>query len=101
NVEADAHADPHRVGCNVFDPANQPKAFVAIDQRDVVGGALARMSDGRRIDGAEPGADPPFETVAAGERADDAGVEDGLLRLRAPLIGQLALFEVRLIDSER
>ena len=30
------------------------------------------MGHGRRVDRAEPGADPPFEPVAAGERADDA-----------------------------
>ena len=50
---------------------------------------------------AEPGADPPLETVAAGKRTDDAGIEDRLLSLRAPLVGQLTLVEVRLVDRQR
>ena len=61
DAKLDPHADLDRLGGDVLDPAHQPEALVAIDQRDIVGRAFARMGDGRRIDRAEPGADPPFE----------------------------------------
>src|SRR5215469_18087360 len=101
DAEFDAHADLHRLGRDVLDPAHQPETLIAIDQRDIVGHAFARMHDGRRIDCAEPGAHPPFEPVAAGKRGNDTGIEHGLCRLGTPLVGQLALFEMRLIDRQR
>src|SRR5260370_28246505 len=100
-AEPDAHADTYSFRCDVLDPAHQPEAFVAIDQGDVVRRALARMRDRRRVDRAEPGAQAPFETVAAGKGTDDAGVKHRPFRVPAPLIGQLTLFEVRLINRQR
>ena len=101
HAEADAHADLHLHRVDVLDPAHQAEAFVAVDQRDVVGLALGRMHDGGRVDRAEPLADPPFELAAAGERADHARVEHRLARLGAELIGELALLEVLEIGLER
>jgi hypothetical protein len=97
DAKLDPHANLDRLGGDVLDSAHQPKAFVAINQCDVVGGTFARMGDGRRIDRAEPDADPPFEPIAAGERTNDAGVKYRPVRLRAPLVGQFALFEMRLV----
>jgi len=101
DAEPDPHADLDRLGRDVLDPAHQPKALVTINEGDVIRYAFARMGDGRRIDGAEAGADPPFEPVAASERADDTRVEHRPSRLRAPLVSQLAAFEVRLIKRQR
>jgi hypothetical protein len=49
-----------------------------------VGQSCTRMGDGRRIDRAEraePDADPPFEAVAPGKRAN-AGLKDRPVRFR-------------------
>ena len=40
------------------------------------------MGDGRRIDRAEPDADPPFEPVAPAKRAN-AGIKDRSVRFRS------------------
>ena len=101
DAEFDAHADLDCLGRNVLDPAHQPETFVQIDQRHVVGGAFARMGDRCRIDRAAPGADPPFEAVAAGIRADHPRIKHRPVRLRAPLIGQFVPFEICLVDRQR
>ena len=101
DAELDAHADPHLVGGNLLDPAHQPEPLVDIDQRDIVGRTFARMRDRCRIDRAEPGADPPFETVAAGIGADHARVKHRPTGFGAPLVGELAAVEMLLVDRQR
>jgi hypothetical protein len=101
DAKLDPHADLDRLGGDVLDPAHQPKALVAINEGDIVGGTFAQMRHRCRIDRAEPGADPPFEPIAAAKRTNDAGMKDRPVRLRAPLIDQLALVEICLIDRQR
>jgi hypothetical protein len=74
DAKLDPHADLDRLGGDVLDPTHQPKALVAINEGDIVGGTFARMRHRCRIDRAEPGADPPFEPIAAAKRTNDAGV---------------------------
>src|ERR1700737_3680936 len=100
DAELDPHADLDGLGGDVLDPAHQPEAFVAINEGHIVGCPLARVGDGRRVRRAEPGDGPPFEPIAAAKGTDHTRVEHHLLRLGAPLVGQLALFEVRLIDRQ-
>src|ERR1700726_1085278 len=101
NTEPDPHADPPRRRRNVFDPAHQPKALVTINEGDIIGRAFAGMGYRRRINRPETRAHPPFEPVAASEGADDARVEHRFPGLGAPLIGQLACFQMRLIECKR
>src|ERR1700726_4606276 len=101
NTEPDPHADPHRRRRNVFDPAHQPKALVTINEGDIIGRAFAWKGYRRGINRPETRAHPPFQTVAAGEGADDAWVKHCPVRLRAPLVNQLAAFEARLVHRQR
>src|SRR5262249_47626901 len=89
-AKADALPDAYRVGRDVLDAAHQAEAFIAVDQRYVEGLALRRVHDGRRIDGAEPLADAPFQLVAAREGTDHARIEHGTAGFRTELIGKLA-----------
>src|SRR5436853_4843869 len=97
HTEAHALSDPHLFRCDVFDPAHQTEAFVAVDQSHIEWLALRRVHDRCGIDGAEPLADAPFQSVATGEWAKDAGIEYCTSRFTAELVGQLAAREMILV----
>src|SRR6266852_3356582 len=101
HAEAHALADANLLRRDVFDPAHQTEAFVAIDQSDIERLALRGVHDRCRIDGAEPFADAPFELVAAGEWAKDPRIKHRASRLATELIGQLIAREMILVGFER
>src|SRR5215208_4063116 len=101
HAEMHALSDTHLFRRDVFDPAHQTEAFVAIDQRHIERLALRGVHDRRRVDGAEPFADAPFQPVAAGEWTQHARIKHRASRFRAELIGQLTAYEVILVCLER
>src|SRR6516164_6076555 len=86
--------DADLVRRDVFHPAHQAEAFVAIDQRNIERLAFDGMHDRRRVDRSEPLADAPFQPVTTGEGTKHARVEYGASRLGAELVGQLAAREM-------
>src|SRR5947208_16070148 len=91
HAETYALSDAHLLRCDVFDPAHQAEAFVAIDQGDVERLALRGMHQGGRIDGAQPFADAPFQLVVAGEGTEYARKKYRTPLLPAILLGQLIM----------
>src|SRR3974390_513125 len=102
-MHAKAHAlsDAHLVRRDVFHPAHEAEAFVAVDQRNIERLALDGMHDRGGVDRSQPLADAPFQPVAAGEGTKHARVEDRTSRLGAELIGKLAAVEMIEIGLER
>src|SRR5215203_490761 len=101
DTETHALPDAHLLRCDIFDPAHQTEAFVAIDQSHIERLALRRVHDGCRIDGAEPFADAPFQLVATGEWAKEARIKHRASRFAAELIGQFIAREMILVCFER
>src|SRR5262249_61208247 len=95
-MDAEAHAlpDAHLLRRDIFHPAHQAKAFVAIDPRHIERLPVRGMHDGCGVDGPQSLADAPFQTIAAGERAKHAGIKHGSSSGRAELVGQVTACEV-------
>src|SRR5262249_4073251 len=93
--------DAYLLRRDVFHPAHQAEAFVAIDQRNIERLALDGMHDRRGVDCSEPFTDAPFQPITASEGTKHARVKDGPSRLGAELIGQLTAREMIEIGLER
>src|SRR5262249_16301170 len=101
HAKAYALPDAYLLRRDVFHPAHQAEAFVAIDQRNIERLALDGMHDRRGVDRSEPFTDAPFQPITASERTKNARVKDGASRLGAELIGQLTAREMIEIGLER
>src|SRR5262245_27381326 len=99
--EADALTDFHLHWIDALHAAHQPKALVAVDERDIEGCTLGGMHDSGGVHRAEPLTDAPLQVGIAGKWTEHAGVEHGLARFRTVLEGEFALFEVGEIFVER
>ena len=95
-LDPHANLDRHRI--DILDAAHHAETLVEIDHRHVVGIALAGAYRRRRIDGAKPLADLPFQ-LAAGFRRDHARIENRLA-VFGHLIGKLALFTMLVKNRE-
>src|SRR5580704_6047184 len=95
-MHSEAHALPnaHLFRRDVFHPAHQAKALIAVDQGDIEGFAFRGMHDGRSVDGAEPLADAPFQPIAAGEGTKHPRIKHCASRRGAELKCQFATREM-------
>src|SRR5262249_33862181 len=83
HAKAYALPDAYLLRRDVFHPAHQAEAFVAIDQRNIERHALDGMHDRRGVDRSEPFTDAPFQPITASEVTKHARVKDGASRLGA------------------
>src|SRR5262245_2339901 len=93
--------DAYLLRRDVFHPAHQAEAFVAIDQRNIERLALGGMHDRRGVDATDPFTNAPVHPITPSEGTKHARVKDGASRLGAELIGQLTAREMIEIGLER
>src|ERR1700730_3559158 len=101
HAKAYALPDAYLLRRDVFHPAHQAEAFVAIDQRHIERLALDGMHDRRGVDRSESFTDAPFQPITASEGTKHARVKDRASCLGAELIGQLTAREMIEIGLER
>src|SRR5262245_41778304 len=99
--KANALPDAYLLRRDVFHPAHQAEAFVAIDECNIERLALDGMHDRRGVDRSEPFTDAPFQPITASEGTKHARVKDRASRLGAELIDQRTAREMIEIGLER
>src|SRR5262249_12328173 len=79
--------DAYPLPRDVFHPAHQAEAFVAIDQRNIERLALGGMHDRRGVDRSEPFTDAPLQPITASEGTKHARFHIELRRRSLRLAG--------------